>query len=362
MKKIVAMVLGCLLVCTMGAAALDVDIKSTFSGIFALDEPYAFPYEPGTQEWDDLGSYTNRLAASQIPQDILLQLNTTALLQTILEYPFLGDITAFNTYNETFDMMKFKFNAVDELLRREDCYDAAYEIYQSQSMNINEHNALDLTQITFIEVLLSRDELLSTLSETQKEQLEALKTAKYEQKLQYPEIYGVTLYTPYMLDGFLPVDDETAPYVTTPTHGRYSIKWIYTGCGTKVEAWVVQESLTTAEYNNELNRARSYSSATILANPTLRYNCHSYAFWDTSTSNEYWINNPINFLACYNSISSPSVNAKIYYNASSHSGIVESTGSKIRVKAKWGAGCLVVSDYDDNPYYVGTNDITYFTS
>ena len=44
-----------------------------------------------TQEWIDLGSTSTRRQASQVPDELLQSMATDALLQTVLDYPFLSD-------------------------------------------------------------------------------------------------------------------------------------------------------------------------------------------------------------------------------------------------------------------------------
>ena len=55
------------------------------------DEAYTFPVKPGTDEWKALGSHDQMLAVCEIPENILTIMSTTALVETVLNYPLIGD-------------------------------------------------------------------------------------------------------------------------------------------------------------------------------------------------------------------------------------------------------------------------------
>lgn len=321
---------------------------------------YEYPYIPGTQAWIDLDSYMNRLEACQIPNDILLSMTTPDLLETVLNYPFLVDVMAFNTYQAGFDNMRYKFNGLNELMSRPDMIETVIDAYQTASIDPYTYStpSAGIKELTFLEIVLAQDEVIGSLNDEELSALNSIIDEKLSEKLDYPEVYGIlSLYTPFIVDGTF----EASPFVLTPTEELCNKKWIYTSCNTRVEAWIVNELLNQNEINNQVEALLAHPSAKQISPPTLRFNCHSYAFWDASVTNQYWINNPINFLACYNTTASPATNDRIYFNSASHSGIVTSTNPK-KITSKWGSGCLVSSDYDDTPYYNNERDITYYTS
>lgn len=90
---------------------------------YTIDTPYEYPVLPGTQEWIDLGDTLTRRKACQIPEDILHNMTTDALFQTVLDYPFLTDIYAFNTIQEGYETVERRFNGLQELESRSDYLD-----------------------------------------------------------------------------------------------------------------------------------------------------------------------------------------------------------------------------------------------
>lgn len=123
-----------------------------------------------------------------------------------------------------------------------------------------------------------------------------------------------------------------------------------------------------------------YSSAMLygimpIASPTVKYNCHSYAWYMQSTSNPYWIDNPSTYLMTRGEKAEEDVlvsNKVVYYFTTdgtlrnpSHSGIVigvtESGGERsFTIRLKWGAEGLYEHDLRNcSYYYEGSSVVDY---
>lgn len=86
---------------------------------YPIDEAYDYPVKPGSEEWKAFESRPEMVAACQVPEDLLPQMTTRALVETVLNYPFLFEIYA---HNFTLTGYKYAFsssNAVKELEKRE---------------------------------------------------------------------------------------------------------------------------------------------------------------------------------------------------------------------------------------------------
>lgn len=91
---------------------------------YTIDTPYEYPYVPGTQEWIDLGSTSARRRAIQVPDEVLQHMTTDALLQTVLDYPFLSDMYSFNTIEMGYKAVRNHCNSLREFEARPDYLDA----------------------------------------------------------------------------------------------------------------------------------------------------------------------------------------------------------------------------------------------
>lgn len=91
---------------------------------YTIDTPYAYPVTTDMPEWAALGSLSQKLEACQIPEDILSELTTPALIDTVLDYPLAVNLYA---YVEPFkglgvgvETVSRQFNGLAELLRRQE--------------------------------------------------------------------------------------------------------------------------------------------------------------------------------------------------------------------------------------------------
>ncbi|MCI9159066.1 MAG: hypothetical protein HFF55_08720 [Lawsonibacter sp.] len=122
MKKVgkaalISIIAVCLLALALGAG------KNPESR-YTIDTPYEYPILPGTQEWIDLENVVDRRKVCQIPDEILYNMTTDALLETVIDYPFRSDMYAFNDFQTGYETVKRRFNGLQELERRPDCLDA----------------------------------------------------------------------------------------------------------------------------------------------------------------------------------------------------------------------------------------------
>ena len=146
------------------------------------------------------------------------------------------------------------------------------------------------------------------------------------------------------------------------TYGyTYKISSLKTPKGSKVITWKYTDELSK-EYKQELIKfaKEKYPNAKKLREPTLKYNCHSYAWHGTSKKNTHWINDPSKYWTdkSYSQYASSNGsipnkvtnNSKVVYwdgNKPIHSGIVHSS---TKIRSKWGMGGLYEHNPKDCPY------------
>ncbi|MCG6187625.1 hypothetical protein [Maribellus maritimus] len=79
-----------------------------------------YPVHPGTEEWNTLNSFSERLNAFNIPGDILTEMTTENLVETCLAYPWWILITSRDNNQAGYDYLKSVFNGFRELENRKD--------------------------------------------------------------------------------------------------------------------------------------------------------------------------------------------------------------------------------------------------
>ena len=109
-----------------------------------------------------------------------------------------------------------------------------------------------------------------------------------------------------------------------------------------------------------------YPNATVVSSINPKYNCHSYAWYSTSTSNSWWIEDPTPYLTdgSYNKKSGAAVGYKAAWpgvspfpSIPSHSAIVYTMGGSIKYISKWGFNGVFIHSASDCPY---SGTITYW--
>lgn len=164
------------------------------------------------------------------------------------------------------------------------------------------------------------------------------------------------------------------------THTQNTTK-VKTPGGSAVTVLIANRDFDSA-YISFLNQ-QTYNGcalyATRLGNASAKYNCHSYAWYQASTSNPYWINDPSIYISdkSYVEVSSPQAgDIACYYNAKKeliHSAIVEAVAAGpsnpncdiegsdlILMRSKWGSGALYRHQGNCCPYvktYCGDGDM-----
>ncbi len=157
---------------------------------------WEFPIKPGTAEWADLISENERISALQIPSDVLLKMSTPALVETCLNFPAFGYISAFNSIQTGFVILATKFNGLKELSKRQDAAKYLINIYQEtgekgfDNPNLNLDDKYWTIKFTWIELLIAQNKMLQSLDNEDKKRLLSLCQEKLNLK-QFSKDYSI---------------------------------------------------------------------------------------------------------------------------------------------------------------------------
>ena len=132
-----------LLFCAASVLTLWAVASSKPVSPYTIDTPYEYPILPGTQAWLDLGDVIARRSACQVPTEILERMTTDALLLTVLDYPFLHDIYAFNTMQMGYEAVRNHCNSLREFENRPDYLDVLSRYCQENDSPSGKARTLD---------------------------------------------------------------------------------------------------------------------------------------------------------------------------------------------------------------------------
>ena len=100
---------------------------------YTITEPYSYPIMLGSEEWFAMTTTQERTAAYRVPNDVISNMTTEALMLTVMANPFFVDISALNL--ETIDLEKLSRRLVSglaELYSRPDFCSVLEEITLQQ--------------------------------------------------------------------------------------------------------------------------------------------------------------------------------------------------------------------------------------
>ncbi|WP_161846922.1 hypothetical protein [Pseudoflavonifractor sp. 524-17] len=334
-------------VCVYAAATEAPDSSATQNSIdspYTIDTPYEYPIQPGTPEWDAYETTHEKAVLCQIPEDILGKLTTPALVETIVNYPFLVEMTLFATPEEGYAAVHACFNGLPELERRPDGGAVLMDYYE-----ICKKQRSDLIFLDFMtmEIILQQPEITVHMSPAQQQRASTMTQE---------------MSTFFRLQ---PTPAANVAYPKTPSGYEVTKSW----------CTYDKPELTEAEINDINALVLEKYSLSPLRQPTNKYNCHSYAWYNTSSANKWWIDYPNDFINdpyCTRNISAPVAGNRAVYRILAngnfvHSAIVQSVSNAggtsspnaITVVSKWGKWGLYSHTLFNVPESYGRNVIFY---
>ncbi|WP_328996638.1 hypothetical protein OG394_18505 [Kribbella sp. NBC_01245] len=350
---------------------------------------YSYPVLPGTAAWKNLATHDDMLRVTQVPAAALAGMSTAALVDTVLRYPLYDDMLAFNTPQQGFDKMSSRFNGFAALASRPDAGTELLKRYDSMSPAIAPKSTLlqqGKLDASFrrIEMLLAQDAIRRTMNDSQLTQLVAESREKLQAKAARADVYGLvgqantslvigrtlaskatpatkSLTSNAATRSFLATGDVRSPetlsqiastsdLVFGPTDTSVTVR---TPRGTAVPAIQMTYELSSAQITSNNNWvANNYPNATRETNSSRKYNCHSYAWHNQSTSNNIWINSPGDDKYWTDGSYRPNANVgqggrKVSYRNDDHSAI---TVNATYFRSKWGQLPRMYHAWNYTPY------------
>lgn len=309
-----------------------------------------------TEEWKDM-SRAERVAACQLSEEDVHDMSSESLLQYILNYPFMIDIYAFSTFEMGFEHVYNELSAISALIERDDYGKTLADTYRAipveeNTVGRNSDCYQNIWELGVLEILIAQPEMTAPLTNEDLSSLAEIAENKSRLKSDALNVYSGSCVS------FARALSEVAGSDLTSTLA-YTIK---TPAGTRVEVYNYAniDDWTSAE-KNVLNEQmlEAYPTATLLRDASKKYNCHSYAWYSTSSTNHYWMDDPSAYMSDGSySKSTRQIGDKAYWSHSVsgvpiHSGIVEEhmqSGAFVGARSKWGQLGVYNHRFDDCPY------------
>ncbi|SFQ31991.1 hypothetical protein SAMN02910358_01562 [Lachnospiraceae bacterium XBB1006] len=91
--------------------------------IYSIHEPYSYPVEIGSVKWEQM-TVEEQLDNCCIPEETLGKMDTMALAQNVVEYPFLYDFYLYSSIDESVTIMGKQWLPLKVFVDREGAYEA----------------------------------------------------------------------------------------------------------------------------------------------------------------------------------------------------------------------------------------------
>ena len=292
-----------------------------------------------SKAWQQSDDRIERGEMLQLPQYMLNRMTTDALAEAVLDYPFFSDVYAFDNAQDGFDLMMEQFNGVQELADRDDVASVLLDKYCDEEVLTDASADEDVFRLTNMEILLSQNFVTTKLSKKEKSKYTKTVASKLADKAASP-VYGeYTNNLMFELTAENTKDSALQKNMEKVRDGAY----VKTPNGTRVSTTQSSSEPFTQSEINDMNRYADsqYPTATRYRSASGKYNCHSYAFYSTSTSNNHWMPNPSAYWndGSYHETSMISGGRKLEFfsgNSPEHSAIVVSAYGAVTLESKWG--------------------------
>ncbi|MBB1287400.1 hypothetical protein HRH25_23695 [Flavisolibacter sp. BT320] len=132
--------------------------KATFSQ--DTEKSYDYPVKRGTSEWYSIKTYDSLRKVCQIPSAIVDKMSTGTLLKSVIDYPLLGDVFVFESFQRGLERLAENFGAFAAILQRTDLDVTLLNEY-SNWLDKNLDSASNFrkgeysVQLSFVELLIS---------------------------------------------------------------------------------------------------------------------------------------------------------------------------------------------------------------
>ena len=159
---------------------------------------FHYPFLPGDELWQKYETHQERVAALQIPANILPTLPTKELLQVCLNYPYLIDfLIGDNNLQSGIEILFSEFNGFLELLKRKDagivlleeCGNLTNMTKTFESKTENERGHYSFIEIV-LGMLIAQDEIIDCIQDNQMKNLAETMLENLSIKDLYPQTFS----------------------------------------------------------------------------------------------------------------------------------------------------------------------------
>lgn len=342
----------------------EVMTRALSTGKVGPDDPVVFLPAVDLKAWTNIGPLEDRFAACEVPASRLRNMTTEALVKSMMSYPLNFMVCAYDDPKDAIDLIIQYSPLHQEFLSRSDAAEVFVDFYAGANLDMSleksdfdgNYTSLSYANAMFMDHFIASGLMTGLGKASVRQKLTEAVSKKLQERLQDSETFSVYSIRPLVninvaesLGINVVADDTSARSGNTLLLPRNTVIY-YTE---NIEASSAELNALTQMYTS------NYPNAIVRGPSTMKYNSHSYAWYQSSTDNdkiipsfyngifqldEFWQSGGL-FSSCGDNTSAKIV----YYSDGDHSAAKVSDNTYV---SKWGYGPLMEHAPSYCPYIV----------
>lgn len=342
----------------------EVMTRALSTGKVGPDDPVVFLPAVDLKAWTNIGPLEDRFAACEVPASRLRNMTTEALVKSMMSYPLNFMVCAYDNPKDAIDLIIQYSPLHQEFLSRSDAAEVFVDFYAGANLDMSleksdfdgNYTSLSYANAMFMDHFIASGLMTGLGKASVRQKLTEAVSKKLQERLQDSETFSVYSIRPLVninvaesLGINVVADDTSARSGNTLLLPRNTVIY-YTE---NIEASSAELNALTQMYTS------NYPNAIVRGPSTMKYNSHSYAWYQSSTDNdkiipsfynenfqldEFWQSGGL-FSSCGDNTSAKIV----YYSDGDHSAAKVSDNTYV---SKWGYGPLMEHAPSYCPYIV----------
>lgn len=342
----------------------EVMTRALSTGKVGPDDPVVFLPAVDLKAWTNIGPLEDRFAACEVPASRLRNMTTEALVKSIMSYPLNFMVCAYDDPKDAIDLIIQYSPLHQEFLSRSDAAEVFVDFYAGANLDMSleksdfdgNYTSLSYANAMFMDHFIASGLMTGLGKASVRQKLTEAVSKKLQERLQDSETFSVYSIRPLVninvaeslginvvADGTSARSENTLP-IPRNTEIYYA---------ENIEASSAELNALTQMYTS------NYPNAIVRGPSTMKYNSHSYAWYQSSTDNDkilpsfyngnfqldnFWQSGGL-FSSCGDNTSAKIV----YYSDGDHSAAKVSYNTYV---SKWGYGPLMEHAPSYCPYIV----------
>lgn len=342
----------------------EVMTRALSTGKVGPDDPVVFLPAVDLKAWTNIGPLEDRFAACEVPASRLRNMTTEALVKSMMSYPLNFMVCAYDDPKDAIDLIIQYSPLHQEFLSRSDAAEVFVDFYAGANLDMSleksdfdgNYTSLSYANAMFMDHFIASGLMTGLGKASVRQKLTEAVSKKLQERLQDSETFSV-----YSIRPLVNINVAESLGINVVADGTSARSENRLPIPRNTEIYYAENIEASSAELNALTQmyTSNYPNAIVRGPSTMKYNSHSYAWYQSSTDNDkiipsfyngnfqlddFWQSGGL-FSSCGDNTSAKIV----YYSDSDHSAAKVSYNTYV---SKWGYGPLMEHAPSYCPYIV----------